>query len=738
MLKLKGVSKFYYNKGVVASGFSKIDLNLEIGEFVAITGESGSGKSTLLNVISGLDSYEEGEMYINGEETGYYSESDFEVYRKKYIANIFQNFNLVNSYTVYQNIELVLLINGFKKEEIKNKIDEILKQVDLYKYKNRKASKLSGGQKQRVAIARALAKETPIIVADEPTGNLDSKSASGIMKLLHDISKEKLVIVVTHNYEQVSEYATRKIKMHDGKILEDVNLCNAEKVEDKEYANYGNLSFLNKIKLGLRNTFNIIPKFLLLLIVYLFLTVSVISVYSSIRKSNYDNTLLGYNQFFNNASDKRIVLQKNDKTVFTDLDYENINKISNIDYIFKNDLLLDTYYTLTDEDYYLWGNIEDITTLKDVDEGRMPKDDYEIVIFGSKEDYYLSNVDELFKKEYQIVDERMGDNVLDKKVKIVGIKYQEQTNYSNNKFYVSGTIIGSIQKTINKNYSETETLLNNNLLKGIRYSNQYNIIPSEKVEKGKIIISEDLSYYCKNYYCKNNEATVTIKNLYYTESIELKVSNTFNKNSIERLTGYKDFDRYANDFFINKEDYYSLYDKENYQVSIFIKNEKKVNDTIKSLEDIGYKTLYIKDTLVDYTENVRVFLVLFQLIGIVIALVALFFISYFIIKIILKSRNIYFSTIRMLGASRKDAKMLLNIELNAVLNIAYILVITLVLLVSSRIIKINYVKEIIEYLSISDYVILYIILFVISIFISNRFAKKLFKTSAMNAYREEV
>ena len=125
MLKLKNVSKFYYNKGVIASGFTKVSVEFNIGEFVVITGESGSGKSTLLNVISGLDSYEEGEMYINGEETSHYGENEFEEYRKKYVSNIFQNFNLVNSYTVYQNVELVLLLNGFKRNEVKDKILDI-------------------------------------------------------------------------------------------------------------------------------------------------------------------------------------------------------------------------------------------------------------------------------------------------------------------------------------------------------------------------------------------------------------------------------------------------------------------------------------------------------------------------------------------------------------------------------------------------------------------------------------
>lgn len=219
MIQLKNVSKYYYSKGMIASGITKVSLTFDLGEFVVITGESGSGKSTLLNVISGLDSYEEGEMYIDGKETSHYLASDFEEYRKKYIGNIFQDFNLVNSYTVYQNIELILLINGYSRDEIRQRVPDIISKVGLGEYAKTKVSKLSGGQRQRVAIARALAKDTDIIVADEPTGNLDSVSAEGIVQLLRDIAHDKLVIVVTHNFEQFEKYATRKIKMHDGKVI---------------------------------------------------------------------------------------------------------------------------------------------------------------------------------------------------------------------------------------------------------------------------------------------------------------------------------------------------------------------------------------------------------------------------------------------------------------------------------------------------------------------------------------
>ena len=301
LLKLVNVSKFYHNKKNVSTGFNKINLSLDQGEFVVITGESGSGKSTLLNVISGLDSYEEGELYINGEETSHYTEKDYEDYRRKYIGNIFQNFNLVNSYTVYQNIELVLLLNGEKKRDIKKKILEVIDLVKLTKFKNTKASKLSGGQKQRVAIARALVKNTPIIVADEPTGNIDIASAKEITKLLYEISKNKLVVVVTHNYEQFAEYATRQIVMHDGRIMVDKKLKETEEVID-EPPKYKNIRFFNKLLIAFRNVFNIKIKFFLLVLVYFILTISVFSNYTSLSMSTYNNEMFKMSYIFNDYS----------------------------------------------------------------------------------------------------------------------------------------------------------------------------------------------------------------------------------------------------------------------------------------------------------------------------------------------------------------------------------------------------------------------------------------------------
>lgn len=731
MLKLKNVSKFYYNKGIVASGFSKINLELNIGEFVVITGESGSGKSTLLNVISGLDTYEEGEMYINGEETSYYNESDFEEYRKKYIGNIFQNFNLVNSYTVYQNIELIYLMNNVNLPNIKERIYELLKQVDLYKYRNTKVSKLSGGQKQRVAIARALAKETPIIVADEPTGNLDSKSAESVMKLLYEVSKDKLVIIVTHNYEQVEKYATRKIKMHDGKIIEDRII---EKVQSNiEYKDreYGNISFKQKFKLSFRNTFNIIPKFLLLLLIYSFLSLAVFTEYTSTQKSTYEEFSFGFNRYFVDTSDKRIIINKKDGTPITNLDYDNIKKIDNIDYIVENDILIDMELYLTNEDIYIYGNAKEMVADIKLDYGRLPTNEHEIIVVGNKYDYYLSDADKILDKELKL--NYNDKELLSYNLKIVGIKYRDDNEY-NGEIYIQEEDLNNIKKNINAIYSTNNIIINNKKLDD--YSS--NIYPSNKVKKGDALVSENLIYICKNYYCKNDKIDLTIENIYFKDNITLNITNTYNNKTLNKLTDLKDYDKYGNYIFVNDEDYYSLYNKDNYQSSIYIKDVKKLKDTTNILNNMGYKTFHVKDGLVDYTAEIRVFTRLISFLGVIIVIIALFFISYFVIKIILKSRNIYFSTIRILGASKKDVKTMLNMELKIVLDISYILLLIFIVLVDKNIIEFKYIKDLIGYLNVTDFIILYIILFIMTILISNRYSKSLFKSSAMKTYREEV
>jgi len=771
-------------------------------------------------------------MYINGEETSGYTELDFENYRKKYIGNIFQNFNLVNSYTVYQNVELVLLINGYKKTKIKKKILEVLESVDLLKYKNTKVSKLSGGQKQRVAIARALIKETPIIVADEPTGNLDSKTAENIIELLHEVSKDKLVVVVTHNYEQVEKYVTRKLTMHDGKIIEDKkfnrnkinkkieidkiiendsnveNIKNTEETEKiDEIENIGdieniqdigkkenavkqeskkhikesrnekniknqkvdkdktkvtvstkltdipkvqnkkkNISTINKLGLGLRNTFNIKIKFVLLLTVFLFLATAIFGEYAAYKKQEYDQSNLGYNNFFRNTSDKRIIIQKEDLSELTLEDYNKIKAIPNVDYIEENDLLLDTGISLNSESFGIYGYIKNLNLFDaELVYGEMPKNDNEIIVYGSQYNYYLSEIPEKILGLECSARANSMTTITDSKLKIVGIAYAPEDDsymFGDSHFYVSNNVLDQIRKNINIDNSTTKTEFNDKILTSSQYMMQYKVLPNSKVPAGKAYVSEELNYMTKYYNCKNYTLNINIENMYFKDSLNVKISNTYNKKSFERLTGITEeqggFNLYNGAIFVNDKEYQNLFNKGNFQSSVFIKDEKEKDTVLAALEDSGYKTLYVKDTIKGYYSGGSDVITKVITMGVlVVVAVALCFISYFIIKIILKSRNVYFSTIRILGATRKNAKSLLRIELLTVMNMAYLGVLGIISLIKNNIIVNEYLQSMITYLTLKDYVITYLVLFIIAILISNTYSKKLFKKSAMHTHRDE-
>ena len=222
-IKLQNISKYYYSETAVTQALQGINLEFRMGEFVAITGESGSGKSTLLRIISGMDTFDDGELYVDGQPTFQYDEDDWEEYRRTKIGFVFQDYSLIGHYTAKENIVSALLIMGVPEKEAGDKAIHYLERVGLSAQRDQRASKLSSGQKQRLSIARALAKNTDIIVADEPTGNLDRETGAQIVKLLRDLSQDHLVIMVTHNYEQVEKYVTRKVRLHDGSLILDVS-----------------------------------------------------------------------------------------------------------------------------------------------------------------------------------------------------------------------------------------------------------------------------------------------------------------------------------------------------------------------------------------------------------------------------------------------------------------------------------------------------------------------------------
>ena len=254
MLEIKGISKSYKTGDFVQKALDKFSLKFRRVEFVSILGASGSGKTTLLNIIGGLDRYDEGDLIINNKSTKKFKEKDWNAYRNNCIGFIFQNYNLIHHITILENVEMGMTLSGVSAKEKRNRATEALKRVGLLEHAHKKPNQLSGGQMQRVAIARALANDPDIILADEPTGALDTKTSKQIMDLIKEISKDKLVIMVTHNRELAEKYSSRIVELKDGKLVNDSNPVQKEEKDTTEFKiKKTAMNFLTALNLSFNN-----------------------------------------------------------------------------------------------------------------------------------------------------------------------------------------------------------------------------------------------------------------------------------------------------------------------------------------------------------------------------------------------------------------------------------------------------------------------------------------------------
>jgi len=253
MLQLKEIKKSYTTGDFTQVALNNISLNFRKNEFVAILGQSGSGKTTCLNIIGGLDHYDSGDLIINNKSTKHFKNSDWDAYRNNSIGFIFQSYNLINHLSIIDNVEMGMTLSGVSADKKHKKALEVLERVGLQDHIHKKPTQLSGGQMQRVAIARALANDPDIILADEPTGALDTATSKQIMDLIREIAADKLVIMVTHNSELAEQYADRIVKFKDGKVIDDSNPYEAAS-EDTGYAlKKTSMSFATALKLSGRN-----------------------------------------------------------------------------------------------------------------------------------------------------------------------------------------------------------------------------------------------------------------------------------------------------------------------------------------------------------------------------------------------------------------------------------------------------------------------------------------------------
>lgn len=254
MLELKNITKTYKTGTFVQHALKKVSLMFRKNEFVAILGQSGSGKTTLLNIIGGLDRYDSGDLIINGTSTKEFKDTKWDSYRNNSIGFVFQSYNLINHISVLENIEMSMTLSGVNSKVRKEKAKNALEKVGLLAHANKKPNQLSGGQMQRIAIARALVNDPDIILADEPTGALDSKTSVQIMELIKEIAKEKLVIMVTHNPELAHKYASRIVELKDGELLSDSNeIKNSKELKSDYQLKKTAMSFFTALKLSFNN-----------------------------------------------------------------------------------------------------------------------------------------------------------------------------------------------------------------------------------------------------------------------------------------------------------------------------------------------------------------------------------------------------------------------------------------------------------------------------------------------------
>ena len=698
MIKLENVTKFYNSKGIITHALKNINLELYKNEFVAICGPSGSGKSTLLNVICKQDTFDEGEIYYKGNETAYFNVDDMDDFRKNKVGFIFQNYNIIESYTVLQNVMLPYELKGIPAKEAKKRALAIIDEVGLHDKINNRGAELSGGQKQRCVIARALAFEPEILACDEPTGNLDSETGAEIMALIAKIAHDKLVFVVTHNYEEVEPYATRKLTIVDGTLYEDKILREVPYDDEKEVLNLDYVPIPKKInfKVALRNLINTPKKTIFSSLVIFFACFFMLSLYQYIRYS-YDYQINYYNDFAYKSKDKVVIGPKN--KALTEDDIAQI--AGNRPYVVNSVLDVKNFTGYFDMNkYYLNVYFETYYTDYNPSVGRKPENDTEAYLLVSDaealNDYkpYLNRewTSSSINKSFKIVGiektDKVKTNVLCIDSKVYNDILKLEYNYEIDCVHQSGNDVEYINRQINmvlasgdRNILHMPKLLNNE-------------ISSVKIEGYRSVIS-------------NNDLVISVDvdNIVY----DLKSGE---------------------DFYIEVA---HVKNNEIKQVSIYNANTSVLNKA----KNLGYFAINTKEY--DVISDLNHFLNNLQAYGMMIlfsiAIIIIYFISYLVMIHIYKTKAYDFNIFRTLGVTKRDMRYITIFELliQTVIISIFTYLLTLIL---GAFAKENSPLIIYSSINFGTSLIYFLIIFLFGYLIARRFNKKLFKFSVAKTFKE--
>ncbi|HHX79633.1 MAG TPA: ATP-binding cassette domain-containing protein [Acholeplasmataceae bacterium] len=688
MIKLVNVSKYYHNEGVVSLGLRKINLEFNIGEFVAITGESGSGKSTLLNVISGIDTYEDGELYINGEETSYYDDEDWEEYRKNKVAFIFQNYNLIDSYSVLRNVETALVNQGYDLKTRRKKAIEILERVGLNKHLKHRASKLSGGEKQRLAIARALAKDSDLIVADEPTGNLDSASGKQVLALLNEVAKEKLVLIVTHNYEQAESYVTRKIRLFDGEVVEDKEIrpFSPQKPHEKTL---NPMSELKKSAIvTLNNFFGQPRKSLLMLLVSLATVAFVFLIYGSLLNVGDGRGFYVRESF--NAYPERVIVVRKDGEPLTDVDYQRLSKLPKIKRIIKEDAALDFNFTLGQSginNYLYFGGfpafIEKFDQKKLI--GRIPKEEGEILLCTYVYEEYLNSVEGFLEKDIEFYIS-LNYFSLRKNYKLVGIyNNPEQAG----KYVITEDELKNLYNYTRFSGDFTITIENS---EDFFIHNFYRVFPDKKLT-GNQVSSFDL-----NDYVNRDEYTLKWKD-------RVLIPVECQKESDYRI------------IYISPELFETIVPPEYPQYTLDLYKVSDAQSVLQSLYKEGYYGYSVHLSFNRQYQTIDdIIYKFFMRLILAFTLLVIYLLSYLIYRAILNSKIHDYTILRIIGFQKTNIRQIIFLEILTSFIFAYLFFVLVY-----QFIRLKYpIMDVYEF---KDYLLVGIINFLLAVFITMRFIR---------------
>lgn len=640
-IKLQNISKYYYSETAVTQALQGINLEFRMGEFVAITGESGSGKSTLLRIISGMDTFDDGELYVDGQPTFQYDEDDWEEYRRTKIGFVFQDYSLIGHYTAKENIVSALLIMGVPEKEAGDKAIHYLERVGLSAQRDQRASKLSSGQKQRLSIARALAKDTDIIVADEPTGNLDSETGAQIVKLLRDLSQDHLVIMVTHNYEQVEKYVTRKVRLHDGSLILDVsenvdtdqksevseNMDTEQKsemsenVDNNEKTTAGKKSESNEERLRDRTIGRIFVRMnavrqpeKIALFMGFFLAAAIVSFLfigqllmnaDDIYTKKYSATS------FARKDDKRISIRRKDQKFMTKKDIDQLTKMKHVVSVDQYDIVNDVnYYFEEGKDYrqeygynrmstsnegglYDSQNVEYVkkdqymrssSCLKksDLAKGSLPKKIDEVVLYDRGK-YKVGDTITFFYTSDVLWSST--ENYIQRKMKVSGLLKNKDKQV-----YFSPEICTMLQSTVTGGKVFYEYAYNQKLGKYQGQATLWPIVGDIVKKDNELCVSG--AYEAAVYRAEDNDLTLLDQSgLLHIDQYDKDMKSKDVKQIENVETGEKINGCGANFAEVSQNIYEKYYRTDSRQASVYITSYAKMDHVLKALDKAGYEAV---------------------------------------------------------------------------------------------------------------------------------------------------